>query len=79
MTQKLKTVHVTATMTTDLELYINVPEDMTKGELWEKIRHDGAIDGGDLTEVESQSGDWTWEEPTIEEKFRPDAPAYFND
>ena len=79
MTQKLKTVRVTATMTTDLELYINVPAEITEQELWEKIRHDGEIDGGALTEVEGSYGDWNWEDPTIEETFRPDAPVYFND
>lgn len=74
---KLKTVKVTATMYTFLELTINVPEDMPNWKVRDMARA-GYIDGGDLIEPEGSLGDWEWGD-VLDEDFNPDEDERFAD
>lgn len=76
MSDKFKTVRITATMEHDLELFVNVPEHMTDEDVYQKVR-EGEIDGGDMTEV-AGSGGWTWNDASKVD-FKPEAGKRFED
>lgn len=58
---KTKVVKVSAEMTTDLSMYLEVPADMDEELLYEMIRHEGLVEGGDMQEEPNYpNGDWNW-------------------
>ena len=79
MAQKLRTVRITAQMITNLELVMNVPADMDDSTVYERVRFDGEIDGGLLTEVKDDAGDWEWGRDVEALPFKIDAPTHLED
>lgn len=79
MTRKHRTVRITAQMITDLELVLNVPADMDDRTVYEKVRFDGEIDGGLLTEVKDSAGDWVWGSDVEELPYNPSAPVHLQE
>ena len=68
-----KTIHVLATMETDLYLDINVPIDTDEDDIWQFIR-DGNIDGSYMRQFDDfVSGGWRWQEPIYDYEFDPEA------
>ena len=70
--QKLKTVRVQATMSTDLYVDINVPVNLDKENLYRLIRSHQLVDGGDMTPNFDSWGDWIWQDEYVTD-FNSDA------